>query len=545
MVYNISPAAYTVTSLILPPLDLSSAESVLLRFKGFYYLLDGWEQISVYTSTDGGNSWSQAHSEPINSITPRAPQVDLTNKIAGAADARISFRFDSVSGIAGYQWQIDDVEVEVFGGGSVGGDPPPPLELPGQAEMPAPISGAANIGTTPTLAWISAPTAESHNVYFGTRIDLQNADFQGNQAATQFSPGPLANSTTYFWRVDEVNEAGTTAGVVWNFTTESGGGTPPPSGPTTVHVGDLEMSSEPLARNRWQATVRVKVVDDQGDPVPSAAVSGQWSNGANGSDTQSTDSFGWTSFSKSNLKSGVASVTFSVTGISHAGLSYESAGNSDADGDSDGTSILVPKDAPPPPANTPPTLSILLPGEGQSFPVDTTVPFSANADDAEDGDLDAAISWHYAGETFANGPVVSRQFAEGVHTITAAVTDSGGESASQSVSITVGDPPAASSARVDQLVDLSTGGGRRWTAVARISVRDDLGNAVSGATVSGVWSAGAKGGSSCVTDPAGHCEVSKGNKSNVASVILTVTGISASGLSFDGGGPDTIELFRP
>ena len=69
-------------------------------------------------------------------------EVDLTNEIAGAADARISFRFDSVTGVAGYQWQIDDVEVEVFGGGSTGGDPPPPLELPGQAEMPNPISGA-------------------------------------------------------------------------------------------------------------------------------------------------------------------------------------------------------------------------------------------------------------------------------------------------------------------------------------------------------------------------------------------------------------------
>ena len=548
MVYNTSPAAYTVTSLVLPPLDLSSSESVLLRFKGFYYLLDGWEQISVYTSVDGGGNWSLAHSEPINSILPRAPEVDLTNEIAGAADARISFRFDSVTGVAGYQWQIDDVEVEVFGGGSTGGDPPPPLELPGQAEMPNPISGATNIGTSPSLAWISAPNAESHNVFFGTSLELQNPDFQGNQASTQFSPGTLTNNTTYYWRVDEVNAAGTTAGVVWNFTTEDGDvppPPPPPPGPTTLHVADLEMSSEPLARNRWQATVRVRALDNEGNPASAATVTGQWSNGANGSDTQNTDNFGWASFSKSNLKAGVSSVTFSVSGITHASLSYEPGDNTDADGDSDGNSISVPRDAPPPPANTPPTLSILLPGEGQQFTVGAEVPFSASADDAEDGDLDAAISWTSGGQTLASGPVGSHPFDEGVHTITAAVTDSGGESASQSVTITVGNPPAASSVSVDQLEDLSTGGSRRWTAVARVTVRDDLGNAVSGATVSGDWSAGAKGGGSCVTDPAGQCEVSKGNKTNVASVVFTVTGISASGLSYDSGGPGSIQLIQP
>ena len=34
-----------------------------------------------------------------------------------------------------------------------------------------------------------------------------------------FDPGPLAPNTTYYWRVDEGNAAGTTPGPVWQFTT--------------------------------------------------------------------------------------------------------------------------------------------------------------------------------------------------------------------------------------------------------------------------------------------------------------------------------------
>ncbi|RLQ22567.1 hypothetical protein DWB85_06155 [Seongchinamella sediminis] len=535
----------SISSLVLPALDLSESESVTFRFNSHYSYTDGLESISVYTSSDGGINWSHAQSFSTSNHFPSSYVLDLSNKIAGEADARIRFHFTSNwNNNTGWNWQVDDVEVEVFGGGSIGGDPPPPLELPGQADMPMPASGAVGIGTTPVLSWISAPNADSHNVYFGTSLELQNPDFQGNQTGTQFSPGTLANATTYFWRVDEVNESGTTTGVVWNFTTESGS-TPPPPGPTPMHVADLEMNAEAMARNRWRANVQVQVVDDEGNPVASAAVTGQWSNGANGSDTGNTDNSGWAAFSKSNLKSGVASVTFTVASITHASLAYDSAANTDADGDSDGTAILVPKDAPPPAANTPPALSILLPAEGQQFALGAEVPLQASATDAEDGNLDAAISWTSAGQVIATGPLASQQFEEGVHTVTAAVSDSGGESASQSVTITVGNPPAASTVRVDQLEDISTGGDRRWTAIARITVRDDLANAVAGASVSGDWSAGARGGGSCVTNAAGQCDVSKGSKQDAASVVFTVTAISADGLDFDTGGETSIELFQP
>jgi hypothetical protein len=42
----------------------------------------------------------------------------------------------------------------------------------------------------------------------------------GEQATTTFTPAaPLAENTTYFWRIDEVGGGGVTPGPVWSFTT--------------------------------------------------------------------------------------------------------------------------------------------------------------------------------------------------------------------------------------------------------------------------------------------------------------------------------------
>ena len=46
--------------------------------------------------------------------------------------------------------------------------------------------------------------------------------FKGNQDSNNFTPGPLAINTTYYWRVDEVNGSNIVKGNIWSFTTQSG-----------------------------------------------------------------------------------------------------------------------------------------------------------------------------------------------------------------------------------------------------------------------------------------------------------------------------------
>ena len=101
---------------------------------------------------------------------------------------------------------------------------------PGAASNPSPANGASGVDTEANLSWTAGANADSHDVYFGTDSTPDAGEFQGNQAGTTFDPGTLANSSTFYWRIDEVNVDGTTTGTVWSFTTEAA---PIPPGPAS------------------------------------------------------------------------------------------------------------------------------------------------------------------------------------------------------------------------------------------------------------------------------------------------------------------------
>ena len=101
------------------------------------------------------------------------------------------------------------------------------------ASEPFPAYQATDIKTEPTLSWTSGSQAVSHNVYIGTNYNDINdvntvnlADYPDvtfeNVSGNSFNPGLLSFNTTYFWRVDEVNDAHPEMlweGQIWSFTT--------------------------------------------------------------------------------------------------------------------------------------------------------------------------------------------------------------------------------------------------------------------------------------------------------------------------------------
>jgi len=98
--------------------------------------------------------------------------------------------------------------------------------LPGKATSPSPANTATNVSLTADLSWTAGSGATSHIVYFGT---ISPGTLQGEQGGTTFDTGTMNTNTTYYWRIDEKNAAGTTTGVVWSFTT-----VPPPPGAATA-----------------------------------------------------------------------------------------------------------------------------------------------------------------------------------------------------------------------------------------------------------------------------------------------------------------------
>ncbi|MHC4329552.1 MAG: carbohydrate binding domain-containing protein [Planctomycetota bacterium] len=97
---------------------------------------------------------------------------------------------------------------------------------------PDPADGVMHLETWATLRWTPGDFAVSHDVYIGTSFDDVNDGtgdtFQGNQGDTftvaGFSgfayPDGLEPGTTYYWRIDEVNDANAASpwkGDVWSF----------------------------------------------------------------------------------------------------------------------------------------------------------------------------------------------------------------------------------------------------------------------------------------------------------------------------------------
>ena len=88
---------------------------------------------------------------------------------------------------------------------------------------------------------------------------------------------------------------------------------------------------------------------------------------------------------------------------------------------------------------TTPEVSINSPAHGATFDSGATIDFSGTAVDAEDTDLTDSLVWtSNIDSQIGTGGSPFAILSDGIHTITASVTDSGGRTGSDSITITVG-----------------------------------------------------------------------------------------------------------
>jgi hypothetical protein len=100
---------------------------------------------------------------------------------------------------------------------------------PVNAFSPIPAKGAADIKRDHVLSWKSGQRASLHHIYFGTDMEAVSAattsspEYKGAQepGSGSYDPGILELETTYYWRIDEVNDLDANSpwmGEVWSFT---------------------------------------------------------------------------------------------------------------------------------------------------------------------------------------------------------------------------------------------------------------------------------------------------------------------------------------
>ncbi|MFH1881675.1 MAG: LamG-like jellyroll fold domain-containing protein [Planctomycetota bacterium] len=126
--------------------------------------------------------------------------------------------------LANLSWSNPSLEKEII--------PQTVLLLPVWAARSNPPNGAVDVSQTPILSWSPGDQAASHQVYFGTDENaVLNAaagspEDKGTKdlGSESYDPGQLDWDTTYYWRVDEVNDTNPGSpwtGDVWNFKTAS------------------------------------------------------------------------------------------------------------------------------------------------------------------------------------------------------------------------------------------------------------------------------------------------------------------------------------
>jgi hypothetical protein len=183
------------------------------------------ETYTFYTNSDDGarlwiNGVQLVDSWVDQGATEHSGKIDL---VAGTTYSLIMEYYENTGGaVAELRWSSPSTPKQLI--------PQAALSLPVRASAPSPSSGATGTKLTPVLTWNPGDFAVSHEVYFGTDADaVRNADksspeYKGTKALgdESYDPDKLAWFTSYYWRVDEVNNVNPDSpwvGNVWSFTT--------------------------------------------------------------------------------------------------------------------------------------------------------------------------------------------------------------------------------------------------------------------------------------------------------------------------------------
>jgi len=237
--------------------------SFIIGFPGFLYP-DGLTEGTTYywrideLETDGtkhkGNVWSftvapKTAFEPDPADGAGAVELDGTLSWQSGFGAKLHYvyvgdNFDEVNNATGallsglttyspgplepakaYYWRVDEFDAVDTHKGDVWS-----FATLGAVGSPDPSHGATDVKHTQILKWSPGDNAASHEVYFGTDKDaVRNAntgspEYKGTRDldSESYDPGQLQWDTTYYWRIDEVNNVHPDSpwvGLVWTFTT--------------------------------------------------------------------------------------------------------------------------------------------------------------------------------------------------------------------------------------------------------------------------------------------------------------------------------------
>ena len=168
-------------------------------------------------------TWTAGYGAKLHTVYFGESYDEVNNATVGNPTGTTSYNPGPLEAEKVYYWRVDEFDAIATYKGDVWS-----FSTPGAVGSPQPAYKATDIAMNAILSWTPADSAASHELYFGTDKEaVRNADaaapeYKGSKAlgAESHDPGLLEADTTYYWRVDEVDDQGNTAkGPLWLFTT--------------------------------------------------------------------------------------------------------------------------------------------------------------------------------------------------------------------------------------------------------------------------------------------------------------------------------------
>jgi hypothetical protein len=162
-------------------------------------------------------SWTPGFGAKLHTVYFGDNFDDVDNATGGSSQGTAAYTPDTLIMAKTYYWRVDEFDVVETHKGDVWN-----FTTEGAVGSPDPANGAVDVSQTPVLTWVPGVFADTHKVYFGadpTSLELKTSGGAGSES---FEPGQLEWDTTYYWRIDEENNANADSpwtGPLWRFTT--------------------------------------------------------------------------------------------------------------------------------------------------------------------------------------------------------------------------------------------------------------------------------------------------------------------------------------
>jgi len=173
---------------------------------------DGAEAVGI----DAALGWTAGFGAKLHTVYFGEAFDEVDNAAGGLPQGTTDYSPGELKQAKTYYWRVDEFDVVETHKGNIWS-----FTTEGAVAALNPANGAVDVTQTPVLTWTPGLGA-SHEIYFGADAASLELKGSGNLGSESYEPGQLEWDSTYYWRVDEANNANADSpwtGPLWSFTT--------------------------------------------------------------------------------------------------------------------------------------------------------------------------------------------------------------------------------------------------------------------------------------------------------------------------------------